>query len=89
MDDEQKEIEAGHRIEQFLKDEAILGMFEKLRGMYYAEFQSAEPDQAIAIQGKVRALADVENQMRVIAGNGELASRRRDQRQKAEQSRSK
>lgn len=89
MDNEQKEIEAGHRIEQFLKDEAILSMFEKLRGLFYAEFLSAKPTEAVAIQGKANALAEIENEMRVIVGNGELASRRRDQRQKAEQSRSK
>lgn len=87
--DENKEIEAGRRIEQFLEDEAVKSAFEKLRGQYYAEFQSAEPDKAIAIQGKARALEDIEREMRVIAGNGKLASRSRDQRQKAEQSRSK
>lgn len=87
--DEQKEIEAGRRIEQFLQDEAILGAFEKLKGLYYSEFQSADPDKAVAIQARARALADLEREMRVIAGNGELAVRKRDQRQKAEQSRSK
>lgn len=82
--DENKEIEAGRRIEAFLQDEAIQGAFEKLRGLYYSQFQSAEPDKAIALQARAIALADIENEMRVIAGNGQLAQRSRDQRQRAE-----
>lgn len=87
--DENKEIEAGRQIEQFLENEYIIAAFEKLSGLYFSEFQSAEPDKAIAIQARARALEDLKREMRVIAGNGTLAARQRDQRQKAEQSRSK
>lgn len=89
MDNEQKEIEAGRRIEQFLEDEAIQGAFEKLRTLAYAEFLSATPDKALAVQAFAQALDKIKNELRVIAGNGQLAQRSRDQRQKAEQSRSK
>jgi hypothetical protein len=84
MDTEQKEIDHGRRVEQFLEDEAITAAFDKIAGLNYAEFLSATPDKAITIQSRARALEDIKNELRVIVDNGKLAQRKREQRQKAE-----
>lgn len=71
---DQQQIEAGKRIEAFLADEVIKGLFLDLEKRYIGEFKtsttSAERD---AIHAKLSALQDLATGTRAIVDSGRLA----------------
>lgn len=80
--DEQERIEAGRRVAEFLDDPVIQAAIERVRQEYLALFVEAESDhELVVIQSAVRALHDIEQELRRVRASGERAEIERQRRE--------
>ena len=77
MDDLTREqvIEYSRRLEEFLKDEAIVYALSGLKRNYFEAFQKPnQPEAALSLlYGKVRALSDLQNALQAVIDAGTIA----------------
>jgi len=82
---EDQAIRDGEKVEQFLKDEAVINAFAKVEQQYVAEWKSSEdPEKREALWAKQRALSDVQAKLRASVGDGQIAKSRKEQRIRTE-----
>lgn len=79
-------ISAGQRVEAFLADPAVSGAFARLGDRYVADLRAAtDAADILQLHAKLRALADVERELRATKDAGTRARTERDQRERREQ----
>lgn len=75
MTDPHEEMRAARVIEQFLEDETVQGAFNALRSQIDSAWAACtNPVEREALWHKRRALAEVENQLRVVVERGVVAN---------------
>ena len=70
----EREVAAGKRIEEFLKDEAVIGAFAELDEKYARDWRDAQTAELREfLWYKQRVLAEVQQQLKVVVGRGAMA----------------
>jgi uncharacterized membrane-anchored protein YjiN (DUF445 family) len=82
---EQEVIDAGRRVEQFIKDPAVQEAIARLATQYYSDFKSAKTADAIKIaHAKSSMLDEFINELQVPIDRGEAATIQRRSREARE-----
>lgn len=81
---EQQEIDGGKRVEAFLADPAVIAALNKLKSEYFAEFMQADGvDATMLVKAKVKVLEDFEMELTRVVHAGNVATIKRDRREKS------
>lgn len=60
-------IQDAHRIDLFLKDEAIIAAFSRMERAYYEEFANADSsEKRVTVWAKAKVLKDFEGQLKIL-----------------------
>lgn len=80
-EDEQKRIDAGSRVAQFLADDAVRDALDRLNKRYYTAFKvAASRDERDAAWAQARVLDDFANELAAVIDAGKRANADRQRR---------
>jgi hypothetical protein len=82
-EDLEKDIRDGDKVEQFLKDEAVLRAFQKVEDGYVARWKQATTRETREeLWAKLSALTDVRTQLNATIGNRDIAKSKKEHQER-------